>query len=251
MNNEQAKSGKRIMLIGAYGMEIVECGGVLHKNVLLGGTSHAVIAFASSDMRKDLVKSAEILQISIEFIGLDAAEITASPAEKKLVINEIRKFKPDVVITQDPEHSVSDLDPGRRPFMTLALESLSLAGRDYAVEEHEPHSGGTLYYMTPAKPNCIVDIKEAWEKKCEAMNILHTQLEFSAAYYERGFSEKELAMLVPQWHSLKTPLEKGTAIKAKIDLATHMFYGACGHSSTLFSEAYRKAELFELDNLLV
>jgi len=251
MKRKNNCNGKRIMLIGAYGMEIVECGGTLYKNVLLGGVSHAVIAFASSEMRKDLVKSAEILNTSVEFIGLDVAEISASPEEKKLVINEIRKFKPDIVITQCPEHHVSDLDPGRRPFMTLALESLSLAGRNYAVDEYEPHAGATLYYMTPAKPNCIVDILDAWEKKCEAMNILHTQLEFSSAYYEREFGENELKKLVPEWSSLKTPLEKGTAIKTKIDLATHMFYGACGHSATLFSEAFRKAELFELDNLLI
>ena len=251
MGNAKSESGKRIMLLGAYGMEMVECGGTLCKNVLLGGVSHAVIAFADSDMRKDLLKSAEILKTSIEFIGLEAAEISASPEEKKLVIEEIRKFKPDIVITQDPEHSISDLDPGRRPFMTLILESLSLAGRNYAVGEYQPHSGATLYYMTPSSPNCIVDIMASWEMKCEAMNILHTQLEFSAAYYENQFSENELKTLVPNWLSLKTPLEKGMAVKSKIDLAAHMFYGACGHSATILSEAFRKAELFELDSLIV
>ena len=244
------ESGKRIMLICAYGMEMVECGGTLYKNVIQVGVSHAIIAFACDDMRKDLQKSAQILKTSVEFIGLNNAEISASPEEKKVVIEEIRKFKPDIVVTQDPEHSISDLDPGRRPFMTLALESLSLAGRDYAVGEYEPHSGATLYYMTPANPNCIVDILEAWEAKCDAMNVLHSQLEFSADYYEEQFSEKELKTLVPEWSSLKTPLEKGTAIKSKIDTAAHMFYGACGHSATLFSEAFRKAELFELTILI-
>jgi N-acetylglucosamine malate deacetylase 1 len=38
------------------------------------------------------------------------------------------------VITQDPEHSQHDLDPDRRPAMTLLLESLALAARDFALD---------------------------------------------------------------------------------------------------------------------
>ena len=37
---------KRILLLGAYSMEVVECGGALLKNALNGGKSHAAIAFA-------------------------------------------------------------------------------------------------------------------------------------------------------------------------------------------------------------
>jgi len=38
-------NGKRILLLGVYGMEMVECGGVLHKNVMAGGVSHAKYSF--------------------------------------------------------------------------------------------------------------------------------------------------------------------------------------------------------------
>lgn len=37
---------KRILLLGAYSMEVVECGGALLKNALSGGKSQAAIAFA-------------------------------------------------------------------------------------------------------------------------------------------------------------------------------------------------------------
>ena len=53
-------AGQRILLLGVYGMEMVECGGVLCKNVQSGGISHAAILFASPKMRTDLDKSAEI-----------------------------------------------------------------------------------------------------------------------------------------------------------------------------------------------
>lgn len=51
---------KRILLLGAYSMEVVECGGALLKNALNGGKSHAAIAFAGEKMQSDLKKSAEI-----------------------------------------------------------------------------------------------------------------------------------------------------------------------------------------------
>ena len=50
-----------MLLIGVYGMEMVECGGVLHKNVMAGGASHASILFAGPKMREGLEKSAAIL----------------------------------------------------------------------------------------------------------------------------------------------------------------------------------------------
>ena len=57
--------GQRILLLGVYGMEMVECGGVLRKNVEQGGVSHAGILFAGPQMREGLAKSAEILGCSI------------------------------------------------------------------------------------------------------------------------------------------------------------------------------------------
>lgn len=43
---------KRILLLGAYSMEVVECGGALLKNALNGGKSHAANCICG---RKDAV----------------------------------------------------------------------------------------------------------------------------------------------------------------------------------------------------
>ena len=246
--------GRRIMLIGGYGMEIVECGGSLVKNARAGGVSHAVLAFVGEKMRDDLEKSAAILETTVEYLDLDTAEISASIPEKIKLVRAIRAFRPDIIITQDPEHCIADFDPGRRPLMMLILESIALAGRAFALEEtapHEPHSGATLYYMTPEKPNCIVDILPVWDAVRAAMDVLESQLTFSAHHYERIMSAREIHELVPNWDELPTYLEKGKEAKRQIDRATALFYGACGHSSLLLSEAYRKQELFELDNLMI
>ena len=124
-------NGIRMLLLGVYGMEMVECGGTLCRNVKLGGVSHASILFASEKMREGLNVSAPILGCTIEYQGMDSATISASPEEKLQLIRCIRAFKPDVIITQDPEHCVEDLDPCRRPAMTLLLESMALAVSAY------------------------------------------------------------------------------------------------------------------------
>ena len=53
------KEKKRVLLLGVYGMEMVECAGALHQNVLAGGVSHAAIFFAGPQMRHGLQKAAE------------------------------------------------------------------------------------------------------------------------------------------------------------------------------------------------
>ena len=39
------------------------------------------------------------------------------------MIRVIRSFRPDIIITQDTEHCVYDLDPGRRPFYDVGVGS--------------------------------------------------------------------------------------------------------------------------------
>lgn len=246
-------NGKRILLLGVYGMEMVECGGVLHKNVMAGGVSHASILFAGSRMREGLEKAAEKLHCSIEYLGMDTGTISASEEEKLAVIRVIRSFRPDIIITQDTEHCISDLDPGRRPAMTLLLESMALAGRDYAchkMPDLKPHRHFSIYYMTPEHPNCLVDIASSWQAKCEAMDVLESQLEFIAELAEGTEKEKQYAQLIPGFDQMQTRLERGRAIKRLMDQAYHLFYGSTGHNHVLLSENYRRDGMFVLDQLI-
>lgn len=244
--------GKRILLLGVYGMEMVECGGVLCKNVKAGGVSHAAILFAGEQMRRDLKPSAEILGCSIEYLGMDSASISASVEEKKKVMKVIRTFKPDIIITQDPEHCVSDLDPGRRPAMTLLLEAMALAGRAVWLEEEagmEPHRGFTVYYMTPEHPNCLVDIMDVWAEKCQAMDVLETQLAFIGELHDTPADRAMYGKFIAGAEEMDR-LTYGTAIKRQMDLAYHMYYGSTGHNNVVLSENYRRDGLFVLDELI-
>lgn len=247
------KEKKRVLLLGVYGMEMVECAGAFHQNVLAGGVSHAAIFFAGPQMRHGLQKAAELLQTSLEYLDFDSGKISASFEEKLKVIRVIRAFQPDVIITQDPEHCVSDLDPGRRPAMTLILEAMALAGRDYAREELpglQPCRGFSVYYMTPEHPNCLLDIQSSWEVKCAAMDALESQLEFIAELAEGTAQEKQYAMLIPGFEKMDSRLERGRAMKRLMDQAYHLYFGSTGHHHVFLSENYRKDGMFVFEQLL-
>lgn len=248
------KTGLRMLLLGAYSMEVVECGGALLKNALNGGVSHAAIAFAGEQMQKDLKESAKILKTSVEFLNMDVGKITASYDEKLAMIKVIRTFNPDIILTQDTQHCISDLDPGRRPFMTLVLEAIALAGRAYAMDELpglEPSKSATIYYMTPENPNCVVDIFDVWEQKCEAMDALNTQLvHFGSRNGETGDMLAKRKSLVPEWETLDSDLERGRMMKREMDKAFYRYPGSTGHCKAMYAEPYRREGYFVLDELI-
>lgn len=245
-------NGKRVLLLGVYGMEMVECGGVLCKNARNGGASHASIMFSGPRMRDGLAKSAEILGCSVEYLDMETTTISASEQEKKKLMKVIRTFKPDIIITQDPEHCISDLDPGRRPAMTALLEAMALAGRAVWLNEEagmEPHRGFTVYYMTPEHPNCLVDISDVWDEKCKAMDVLESQLEFIGEINDSPEVRAMYGKFIPGTETMDR-LAYGTAVKRLMDQAYHMYYGSTGHNKVLLSENYRRDGLFVLDELI-
>ena len=142
------QNGNRTLLLGVYGMEMVECGGTLCKNTMMGGVSHASILFAGEKMRGGLNQAASSLDCTIEYQDLNSASITANLEEELRLIRCIRRFKPDIVITQNPEHCVDDLDPGRRPAMTLVREATSLSGRNFAGDTTGLEPWADLPYIT-------------------------------------------------------------------------------------------------------
>jgi len=245
--------GKRMLLLGAYSMEVVECGGALLKNAMHGGTSHAAIAFAGEQMREDLKRSAEILKTSVEFLDMDAGRISASYEEKLAMIKVIRQFNPDIILTQDTEHCVSDLDPGRRPFMTLVLEAIALAGRPYAMDDLpglKPSRGATIYYMTPEHPNCVVDIFDVWEQKCAAMDALSAQLvHFGKCHCDSPEHLARQKALVLNWEGIDSELERGKLVKREMDKAFYMYPSSTGHCRALYAEPYRREGYFVLNKL--
>ena len=241
-----------MLILAVYGMEVVEAGGALAANVADGGTSHAAVLLARPAMQDDLPGAADQLGLSsLEFLDLESGAVEPSQAAKRQLVSLLRRIRPTIVITQDPEHVTSDLDPDRRPAMTLLLESLALASRDFAADDGlEPLAIPTIYYLTPVHANCVVDVTPHWAAKQAAMDALSSQLAFSAAHFERQLPPDHLEVLVPGYHELAPGADRGRALHRAIDHATHVAAGVGHHGSYAVAERYRREGEFHLPRLL-
>ena len=245
--------GKTMLLLGVYGMELVEAGGALALNVKNGGKSYGSIMLADAESQRDVAKAAEVLGVEqVYFNNFHYGEIDFDHASKVALVRVIREVKPDVIITQDPEHCQIDLDPDRRPAMTLIQEAIALASRAWALDETpglEPHPIPTIYYMSALNPNCILNIASVWNLKQQGMDVLESQMEFSGRHFEKTLSPEELDVICPGFAELPTYYEKGRKIHAAIDRALHMYHGICGHGSYALAEHYRREGQFEFKEL--
>lgn len=248
-------NGQKVLFLGVYGMEVVECGGALAKNVLSGGESYASIMLCRKASQPQVRKAAEVLGVKeVSFLNFEYGTVDLSIESKKKLIKLIREVKPDIIITQDPDHSFHDLDPDRRPAMILLLESIALASRDFALEEMSglaPHPIPTIYYMTPHHPNTVVDITDVWDKKEKAMDMLESQMEFSGMHFDEMLDSKAVETLFPGYSKLTNYYEKGRAMHNVLDKAVHVYHGLATHGHFALAEAYRREGNFHLSELTV
>lgn len=240
-----------VLLLATFGLEVVECG-ALARNADAGGRSEAAVLLSRVESRPEVERAAEILSTKVRFLEKRYGEVAPDVEHKRRVVEVLRSVRPDIVITQDPEHSFEDLDPDRRPAMTLYLEALALAGRDWQVEAcggWAPHSARVVYYMTPRQPNCIIDVALAWERKQRALAELGSQLAFSGQTFRRLFGAG-LRALLPEEASMDDT-GVGLALHHHLDRAFHLYHGAGHHGRFLLAEPYRRQDLFHLDTLVV
>ncbi|MFD1020203.1 PIG-L deacetylase family protein [Thalassobacillus hwangdonensis] len=245
--------GQKVLLLGVYGMEVVECGGALAKNVKSGGESFASIMLSSEKSQPQVNKAAEVLGVKMHYTNFKSGYVDVSVEAKEKIVRVVREVKPDIIITQDPEHSFHDLDPDRRQAMITILEGIALAGRDFALDkmpELEPHSIPTIYYMTPHSPNTVVDVSDVWNLKQEAMGVLESQMEFSGRHFEHALTDENLEHLVPGFSSLTSDYEKGRAVHKALDQAVHVYHGLATHGHYAFAEAFKREGNFHLQELI-
>lgn len=247
------QAGVNMLLLGVYGMEVVECGGALAKNARNGGRSFASIMLSREESRPQVENAARVLGVEMHFAGFSSGYVEVDAPSKKVLVKIIRETKPDIIITQDPEHSYHDLDPDRRLAMLLILESIALAARDFALDEQpglSSHRIPTLYYMTPHHPNCIVDVSDVWELKEKAMDQLESQMNFSGKLFPTYYREEHLRHIVPNWSELQDDYSRGREVHRQLDRVTHLHNGAGAHSHFALAEAYRREGRFHLQHLI-
>ncbi len=243
-----------VLMLASFGLEIVECGGALAKAIKAGDDVHAAVLMSRPESQSQIREAAGILGIGgVDFLGVKYGEVVVTPEAKEPIVELVRRTKPDVVIMQDPEHAQHDLDPDRRMIALLYAESLAVAGRDWRMAEcggHAPHPVPTIYYMTPSRPNCIVEISDTFAIKQKALEVLAFQLAFSAESIKRRADVDAIRSIVENVDELRDDNTRlGLALHQQFDRALALYHGLAGHSGAVLGEAYRREGAFVLERL--
>ncbi len=246
---------KTILMLATFGLEIVEVGGTLALHAQAGDSVHAAVLLSRDASRPQITEAAKILGVkSVQFLGFNYGEVQPDIPSKMKLVRVFRELKPDILITQDPEHSYHDLDPDRRLAMLLYLESVAIANRDWCVEEcggFAPHTISHIYYMSPEHANCVVEIGSTFTLKQKALDVLGFQLAYSAQVLKERIGDAVLRNIVPNYDAVKNDnLELGRALHHEMDRALAMYHGILSHSGAAMAEAFRYQGQFKFDKLM-
>lgn len=242
-----------VLMMASYGLEIVECGGAIARALAAGDSVSAAVLMCREQSKPQVRRAAAVLGVEdVEFLDVPFGEVAFHGEHKVKVVELIRRTRPDVMIMQDPEHAQHDLDPDRRVIATLYAEAMAVAGRDWRLEEcggHEPHPVPTIYYMTPERANCVVEMGAALELKLKALEELSAQNSFSAEHWLGQTTPEVLRLVVPGWTDDQDLETLGREGQRALFSALALSSGLASHSGAVLGEPYRREGTFVVDRL--
>jgi LmbE family N-acetylglucosaminyl deacetylase len=122
----------------------------------------------------------------VVFLGYEDGLLTSTIQLRRDLVRQIRRFKPDVVVCQDPTHHWSGQQylnhPDHRAAGEAALDAVYPSARDPHVfsellaEGLEPHKVREVYIMSRDNADVWVDIGDTIETKIAALHQHATQI---------------------------------------------------------------------------
>jgi len=121
----------------------------------------------------------------VEFLGFPDGEIAPDLALRHAIAREIRRWRPDVVITHDPASFYWDNyinHPDHRATGQAALDAVFPTARDHLnapqllAEGFEPHIVREVYLTGAREPDTWVDIGPTFERKLAALREHASQI---------------------------------------------------------------------------
>jgi N-acetylglucosamine malate deacetylase 1 len=178
-----------ILAIAAHPDDVeISCSGTLLKAVaerkkigILDLTKGELGSRGSAEIRmKESAASAKILQLSArENLGLKDGFFSYDEESIRLIIQQIRRFQPEVVLCNAP----SDRHPDHGRASKLIKDACFYSGLLRIETEWEGNQqahwrpGSVFSYIQDyyLEPDFVVDITEFWEKKLEALKCFSSQ----------------------------------------------------------------------------
>jgi LmbE family N-acetylglucosaminyl deacetylase len=128
----------------------------------------------------------------LEFLGYSDGEVEDTRALRCDVTRQIRRWRPDLVITQNPQRTYNLYVSHRDHRVTggVVLDCIYPLARDYMafpelLPEYEPHKVREVHVMQWENPQLVVDITDTMELKLKALGCHASQLGDFAAVERR------------------------------------------------------------------
>jgi LmbE family N-acetylglucosaminyl deacetylase len=133
-------------------------------------------------------KAAEILGVKhVEFLRYEDATLVADLDLRLAITRQIRKYKPEAVICQDPTKRYESRDyiqhPDHIAMGEAALAAIFPSARDHLTfpqllqEGYEPHKVKYVFMIGSPEPDVFIDTTSVFEKKLAALNAHVSQVD--------------------------------------------------------------------------
>jgi bacillithiol biosynthesis deacetylase BshB1 len=170
-----------------------------HRTAILDLTAGESGTRGSAELRgQEAARAAEIMGVAERRnAGLPDAHLANNEANRRVLVEHIRRFAPRVVILPFPVGR----HPDHRVASELGRDACFLAGLaryDAAGDPHRPHKilFALAYREDPVKPTFVVDISEQFERKLAAIRCYASQFDGAKAAGEIFPTGQDLYSLV-------------------------------------------------------
>jgi bacillithiol biosynthesis deacetylase BshB1 len=174
------------------------CGGTILKHIALGHkvgiadlTKGELGTRGTAEIRdREAAKAAEILGLTIrDNVGIPDGLFTNTPEYQLKVIESIRKYQPDIIITnayhdRHPDHGRANELVETSAFLS-GLRRIETSFKGKAQEAWRPKM--VLHFIQDRyiKPDIIIDVTEYWDKKIESV------LAYGSQFFNPDWNEDE------------------------------------------------------------
>jgi LmbE family N-acetylglucosaminyl deacetylase len=153
-------------------------------------TSEQLLPVRAAEQRR----AAAVLGVrALEFLGYEDGEVEDTRALRRDITREIRRWRPEIIVTLNPKRSYSHFPLWHRDHRTTArvvLDCVYPLARDHLafpelLPEYEPHKVREVYMVQWEQPQLVVDITDTIDQKFEAARCHASQVADFQAFEAR------------------------------------------------------------------
>jgi bacillithiol biosynthesis deacetylase BshB1 len=133
----------------------------------------------ASVREEEAIESGDVLGVDeVTFLGFHDGNITYSLENRLKIVDTIRQYAPDAIMT----HYQDDMHPDHRVTSRLVTDAYYMSSLPLAETDHSAHDPDNVYYFgkptSAFEPSLFVDITDHIDQKLEAIDQHESQVEF-------------------------------------------------------------------------